>query len=106
MRGATYELTTILGADIKDLQASLEAAGIPISREHQTEYLRRRSLTPQESMAEFEATVARFDALISPTNGEGLCRTCEKPPPRMWCWFGQPQGGCPLGMPPRWETDG
>lgn len=61
-RSATYELTTMAQDDISDLRDSLRAAGITLSTEHVVERMRRRALTPEESLAEFEAVVARFEA--------------------------------------------
>jgi hypothetical protein len=33
------------------------------------------------------------------------CTLCFKPVPLEWCWMGNPDPPCPLGMPPRWEVD-
>lgn len=64
VRMAAYELTTADSDNIRDLQDSLKATGIELSRNHLMERMRRRSLTPEQSMAEFEAVVARSDAAI------------------------------------------
>lgn len=63
VRSATYELTSMSEVQIHDLRDSLRAAGIPVGNEHVAGRLRRMRLTPEESLAEFEATIAHFDAL-------------------------------------------
>jgi hypothetical protein len=40
-----------------------------------------------------------------PEDAPERCTLCLKPAPREWCWIGNPEPGCPLHMPPRWEVD-
>jgi nitrate/nitrite-specific signal transduction histidine kinase len=70
VRMATYELTTMAQDDICDLQDSLKDAAIPLSRKHLNERMRRKALTPEESMAEFEATVTKFQAVTAMIDNE------------------------------------
>lgn len=64
VRMATYELTSMLDDEVRDIQESLKDAKIPASRTHIDERMRRLALTPEarhaESLARWEAVVAQY----------------------------------------------
>jgi nitrate/nitrite-specific signal transduction histidine kinase len=63
VRMASYELHTSAQDDIADLQDSLKAHGIPLSREHFQRRMARKAMTPEESKAEFDRVCEEAIAL-------------------------------------------
>ena len=60
VRMATFELTTMLGDSVKDLEETLDEVGIQRRRRHVMERMRWMMLTHEEKNAEFNAKMTEL----------------------------------------------